>query len=149
MSDYDLTYLSFGAGVQSTALLAMCVLGESGFPRPDVVVHARTQSELADTDRHLEFMCAWCAERGVQVLLPTAGSLEDAQLGLVPPRANGFTVSIPAFTESGGMLRRQCTRHHRERIAPATRPTAACPFGSSRRGDGRRRPCGSIGETGE
>lgn len=43
---YDLTYLSFGAGVQSTALLAMCVQGEPGFPRPDVAIYADTQSEL-------------------------------------------------------------------------------------------------------
>jgi len=110
VADYDLTYLSFGAGVQSTALLALCVLEEPGFPRPDLVIHAETQSELEDTDAHTDYMQAWCSECGVRMVRPTAGSLERVQLGFESSRDRGFRVSIPAFTGEGGTLRRQCTR---------------------------------------
>lgn len=115
---FDFTYLSYGGGVQSTALLAMCVTEEFGFPKPDLVVHARTQSELSDTDVHVALMEEWCRARGVPFIQPTAGSLERAQMGLEPARASGYPVSIPAYTESaknsdGGMLRRQCTRHYK------------------------------------
>jgi hypothetical protein len=106
------TYLSYGAGVQSSALLAMSTTGYLDFPRPDVVIHAETQSELGETDEQVERARAWCGLMRIPFICGTAGSLERAQLGLEASRASGFTVSIPAFTQEG-MLRRQCTRHHK------------------------------------
>lgn len=53
-------YLSFGAGVQSSALLAMAALGLRGVPRPDLVVFADTGSEPPWVYDHLMFMHRWC-----------------------------------------------------------------------------------------
>jgi 3'-phosphoadenosine 5'-phosphosulfate sulfotransferase (PAPS reductase)/FAD synthetase len=70
---YDLTYLSFGAGVQSTALLGLCLTGAPGFPRPDLVIHADTQSDMRATERHVEWAKGFCAEHGVEMVVSTAG----------------------------------------------------------------------------
>ena len=52
----DLTYLSFGGGVQSTALIACSALGLYGVPKADVAIFADTQAELAKTYKHIEIV---------------------------------------------------------------------------------------------
>ena len=47
-----LEVLSFGGGVQSTAMLLM--VHEGILPRPDVVMFADTGSELPETIEHIE-----------------------------------------------------------------------------------------------
>lgn len=105
-----LTYLSLGAGVQSTALLVMSNLGLHGCPRADVAIFADTQDEPAYVYEHLEALEAWSE---IPIRRVTAGRLSGA--------GEGF-LRIPAFTEAPirakllfgtpktGMLRRQCTR---------------------------------------
>lgn len=44
-SDYDFTYLSLGAGVQSSALFVMSALGMYGCPKADVAIFADTGDE--------------------------------------------------------------------------------------------------------
>ncbi len=45
--DFDFTYLSLGAGVQSTAMLIMSALGLYGCPNADVAIFADTGDEPA------------------------------------------------------------------------------------------------------
>ena len=57
MNDRDyqkepLQVLSFGGGVQSTAMLLM--IHEGTLPKPDVVMFADTGSELPETIEHIE-----------------------------------------------------------------------------------------------
>lgn len=106
---YDLTYLSLGGGVQSSALLAMGVLGKHGVPKADVAIFADTQGEIGATYTWLQKLKAWAEERGQKVAFTTAGSLEDdALIG-----KGKSHVSIPAFIKnpdgSRGIQRRQCT----------------------------------------
>lgn len=115
---YDLTYISFGAGVQSTALLVCSALGLYGIPRADCAIFADPGAELPATYRHVESMTAWAGEHGIPVHRVSAGNLERALLGEEAARKSGFLVSIPSFTAgkadgATGMLRRQCTDHYK------------------------------------
>lgn len=113
---FDLTYLSLGAGVQSSALLVMACKGLFGCPKPDLAVFADTGSERAATYRQVEALRAFAERFGVPVETVTAGSLERQLLGLESKRASGFKVSIPSFAGTdpkGGLLRRQCTREYK------------------------------------
>lgn len=106
---YDLTYLSFGGGVQSTALLICSGLGLHGVPKADVAVFADTQGELGATYDHVRIMRDWSADHGIHLSVVTAGSLEnDVLIGVGQSQ-----ISIPAFIKnadgSRGIMRRQCT----------------------------------------
>lgn len=97
---YDLTYLSFGAGVQSTALLVCSNLGLHGVPRADVAIFADTGYEPAYVYEQVDRMRAWS---GIPVEI------------VKPHRAATATrfIGVPTFTRnadgSEGMGRRQCT----------------------------------------
>lgn len=112
---YDLTYLSFGGGVQSTTLLALSALGLHGVPKADVAIFADTGSEIADTYSHVEWMRVWAAERGISVRVVSAGNLGAQIVGDQAAKKSGFQISIPAFTggSTNGILRRQCTAHYK------------------------------------
>lgn len=111
--EYDLTYLSFGAGVQSTALLIMSALELHGVPKADYAVFADTQAEIQETYDHIERMKEWVSAHGIEVVTVSLGSLEqDVLVGGV--RGNGISrESIPAYVkkENGkrGILQRRCT----------------------------------------
>lgn len=105
---YDLTYMSFGAGVQSTALLILAAEGR--IPKPDVAIFADTGAELPATYEHVNRMGMWAVSKGIKLRVVTAGSLEHA----VFHGMNGTKMrpSIPAFikTPTGrGVQRRHCT----------------------------------------
>jgi len=108
----EFTYLSLGAGVQSTAMLAMSTLGLRGCPRVEVAVFADTKSEPAYVYEHLERLRALT---DIPIVTVTAGDLGADSIGA------GF-MRLPAFTDSGGgggMVRRQCTREYK--IVPIQR----------------------------
>lgn len=116
------TYLSLGAGVQSTALLAMSMAGYKGCPKADVAVFADTQAEPRYVYEHLERLKALSS---IEIVTVTAGDLAAESVG-------GKFMRLPAFTsgpigpqsldgrigapQGGGMVRRQCTREYK--IAP-------------------------------
>jgi len=110
---FDLTYISFGAGVQSTALLAMSTLGMKGCPKADVAIFADTQAEIVDTYDNVRRMQAWAGERGIPVVTVTAGSLEkDAIEGVGRSHVN-----VPGFVKTvaggRGVMRRHCTTDYK------------------------------------
>ena len=94
---FDLTYLSLGAGVQSTALYLLAEHGLCGIERPDIAIFADTGEEAPWTYETL-----WkLQERGkIPILIAQAK-------GMIVSGANHLW--IPAYTEAG-QLRRQCTR---------------------------------------
>ena len=112
--------LSFGGGVQSTALLLLMLnhdqrlLDAIGGPRllPTVAIFADPKSESQSTYDHIERMSAECDAHGFPLIQCSAGDLFDDLL-----HAERFA-SIPVFTRSPstgkvGMLRRGCTSEYK------------------------------------
>jgi len=102
---YDLTYISLGAGVQSSALLVCSALGLHGVPKADVAIFADTGVEPGYVYDYLEILKEWSP---VPIVVVSKGNLTE---WTVDRQKNGKRfVTVPLFTEGGGMLRRQCTR---------------------------------------
>lgn len=105
---------SYGAGVQSVALLHMALNGD--FERPDLVIFADTQAEPESVYEVLERDKELCEKAGIELAVVSLGNLSaTGQWG---------GLFIPAHTynertESKGMLRRQCTQ--RFKVAPIRR----------------------------
>ena len=106
--------LSFGAGVQSTALLLLTLNKDKrlydalGGHFPDLAVFADTGAEPSFIYTHLQRMKKLCDEKDFRLDIVSAGDLgEDMS-------SSGFA-SAPLFTktETGVPLRRQCTREYK------------------------------------
>lgn len=93
--------LSWGCGVQSTAVAVMSAFGD--LPLLDVVITADTGWERQATYETRDFYTTWLQDRGIDVYVVSAGNvkLQGAE----------EHIHIPFFTETGGPLRRQCTRY--------------------------------------
>lgn len=117
---FDLTYLSLGAGVQSSALIVCSALGLHGVPKADVAIFADTQNEPRHVYGAVERLRAWAAPHGIPVERVTAGDLlADAKARIDGTRSR--FASIPLFSSSSDGStsapgRRQCTREYK--IAP-------------------------------
>jgi len=111
MTGNRLRFLSWGAGVQSTALAVMSVLGDFGLPRVDVVFHSDLGWERARTVEVRELYAAWLQAHGVPVVVVNGGDI----------RHDGAKahVHIPFWTAQGGPLKRQCSRNFK--ITPVRR----------------------------
>jgi len=101
--------ISLGAGVQSSTVALMCAEGLIQ-PMPEAAIFADTQAETDATYQWLDKL-----ER----LLPfplirvSRGSLE-AEIYADATKQARFM--LPAFTDAGGMGRRQCTRRYKIRV---------------------------------
>lgn len=111
MTDFTLTCLSLGAGVQSTALYVACVLGLRDFPTIGRAIFADTGDEPAYVYTHLDWLRQWGGDR-VPIDVISAGCLSAN----IRDRIAGTlsrTAGIPSFTAGKdgrtGMLKRQCT----------------------------------------
>ena len=60
---HKLTYISLGAGVQSTAMYVLSALGKQGVPRADFAVFADTGDEPRHVYEQLEKLEDWGATR--------------------------------------------------------------------------------------
>jgi hypothetical protein len=113
---YDLTSISLGGGVQSTALLGLSATGGHGVPKADFAIFADTGHELEDTYQNIKFLTDWAGERGIPVHTVTRGSLEEGFF--VKRQWKKRTTTIPVFTKGengkrGGILRRFCTNDYK------------------------------------
>ena len=114
--NFDLTALSFGAGVQSSALLVMSALGLRDCPRADAAIFADTQAEPAFVYDHLSIMSEWASRYGIPINVVTQGNLEtDIINGQV--KGIGRFASIPLWTRGddgrASPIRRQCTAEYK------------------------------------
>lgn len=91
--------LSWGMGVQSTALAVMSALGD--LDPLDIVISADTQDERRKTYEVAAYYREWLEARGVRVEIVTVGNIAD--LGATEH------IHIPFWTDTGAPLRRQCT----------------------------------------
>ena len=109
---YDVTYISLGAGVQSSALLLMSNLGLYDIPRADVAIFADTGAEPPDVYRVLDELEK---ASSIPVVRVQEGDLEaDYRAGLAD-KSKSFR-SLPTYTmdpdtKKRGIVMRQCTAH--------------------------------------
>jgi len=99
--------ISLGLGVQSTALYYMSSTGE--LPRADVAIFADTGAEKTATHEYYIYLQRWKRNNnGISIYIANYKNLLDDISKAQNSSGNRFA-SIPAFTSSGGQLRRQCT----------------------------------------
>ena len=108
------TYLSLGAGVQSSALLVMSAKGLYDCPRADIAVFADTGDEPQWVYDYLhDHLIPFGKKHGIPVHVVQQGHLSEAYLS-----GSGFA-SPPLFLvgpgSEPGMLRRQCTEKFKVR----------------------------------
>ncbi len=103
-----LRVLSLGAGVQSTLLALLAARGEIG-PMPDAAIFADTQWEPNSVYEHLDW---FAAELAFPIHRVTAGNLREDVLQSKNSAGQRFA-SMPLYTSSGGMGRRQCTKEYK------------------------------------
>jgi len=104
--DFDYTYLSLGAGVQSSALLVLACT-DARIPKPDVAIFADTGDEPQYVMDYLEILRKYAETYGVNIVTAQKGVLSEDTL------AKEKFVDVPLHTMHAdgtrGMLRRHCT----------------------------------------
>jgi hypothetical protein len=108
----SLTYLSLGAGVQSTALYVLSTLGKT--PPADVAIFADTQDEPAYVYEHLERLKAWgVGHGGPPIETVTAGCLSADTLARTSPVILPLPVYVRGDGATGAPIRRTCTYYYK------------------------------------
>ena len=104
----DFRVLSFGAGVQSTAMLVAACRDElPNIEKPDVAIFADTQWEPDEVMSHLEYMKTWAGKHGIEVRTVTKGSIRSLRgAGLMP-------LHIKNEDGTKGFVSRQCTKEYK------------------------------------
>lgn len=112
--EFDWTYISLGAGLQSTYLYLASTLGLDDVPEADLAVFADTGDEPAWVYEQLERIKKWGMENGgPPIHVAQKGVLSESIVD--KQEAGERSVSVPLYTigvdgAREGMLRRQCTR---------------------------------------
>src|SRR5678809_803098 len=115
MIDYNFSYLSFGAGRQSSTIAEMIVEGE--IPPVNLAIFADTQNEPDWVYKQVEYLRGRLALRGIPLDVVTVGNIYNSIMA-----GSTRIASIPVFSMQRdgdnkiGRLRRQCTREYK--IAP-------------------------------
>jgi hypothetical protein len=110
MEHYDFTYLSFGAGVQSSTIAEMIV--EGFLPTINLAIFADTQDEPEWVYKQLEYIKERLSSIHIPLISITVGNIYDDLVS-----GKGRFAAIPVFTVNKlgrvGKLRRQCTREYK------------------------------------
>ncbi len=102
--------ISLGLGTQSTAMYLMSSLGH--IDRADYAIFADPGAELPDTYELWNDLNIWRERNNGIPLIKKKKSLYDDIIKKQNSTGQRWA-SIPAFTESEGMVRRQCTREYK------------------------------------
>ena len=97
--------ISLGLGVQSTAMYFMSSIGD--LPKADHAIFADPGAELPETYKILEMLQGWAKyNNGIPIHVAREKNLLQDILNQTNSTGQRWA-SIQAFTESGGMVRRQ------------------------------------------
>lgn len=111
---YALTYVSFGAGVQSTAVVVMAALGLCGCPRADYAVFSDTGDEPGYVYDHLRDVQAWGEAHGLPVhVIKLEGSTSLSKDFLGGRRSLGVPAFVAGADGRAAPLHRQCTERYK------------------------------------
>lgn len=102
--------LNLGAGVQSTTLYLMFMRGEIK-PQIDCAIFADTQGEPEAVYRHLLWLVSL---EGPPIEVRTRGCLHTDLLRR--DMGDGRFATIPAFTQNGGRIGRQCSAEYKTEV---------------------------------
>ena len=112
--------LSLGAGVQSSTILMMSLLGE--LPKLDAAIFADTCWEPEAVYKHLGWLASQCAIKGVPLLTVSVGNLRNDVIHYQRTHiksSSGVYAALPLFIVNPngtmGMIRRQCTERYKIR----------------------------------
>jgi hypothetical protein len=103
--------LSFGGGVQTVTMVAMCINGD--LPKPDFVIFADPQWESKATYDYMEKLKPMMFNAGMPLITRTRGNIRKDAL------SGARYASMPVFTKldgKGGMLLRQCTNDYKIQV---------------------------------
>ncbi len=107
----EMKVIALGMGMQSTALYLMSSMGE--FERADYAVFSDPGAEHKDTYKLLDWLLDWKDKNnGIPLIINKKQNLLNDVLNQ-QNLYGGKWASIPAFSESGGMVRRQCTNDYK------------------------------------
>jgi hypothetical protein len=110
--DAPLKVISLGMGVQSTALYLMSSIGYK-VPRADYAIFADPQAEHYKTYKLLDWLLDWKEKNnGIEIIINRDKNILTDILKSQNSRGVKWT-TIPAFSESGGMVMRQCTGEYK------------------------------------
>ena len=105
--------ISLGIGVQSTAMYIMSSMGE--IERADCAIFADPGAEHPKTYEMLEWLVGWeSTNKGIPIYVEKKDLLSDV-INAVNHYGQRWA-SIPAFTEFGGMIKRQCTNDYKIQV---------------------------------
>lgn len=103
--------LSFGGGVQTVTMVAMCINGE--LPKPDFVIFADPQWESKETYDYIKKLSPRMELAGIPLTIRTIGSIRNDAL------SGKRFATMPFFTNlngKSGMLLRQCTNEYKIQV---------------------------------
>ena len=103
--------ISLGLGIQSTAMYLMSSLGHIDLA--DYAIFADPGAELPDTYELWDSLNDWAKYNNGIPLIKKKKSLYE---GIIDSQNGDRVASIPAFTESQGMVRRQCTNEYKIQV---------------------------------
>jgi hypothetical protein len=126
--------LSFGGGMQTVTLAAMCCLGD--FEMPDLAVFADTKWETEATYDYITWFTIWAYNKNKKFKLVTKSKGDIRADALSTSKR---IASMPLWTKNGlqkGALRRQCTNEYKiQVIQRAIRDEARVEKGKRWKGD--------------
>ena len=110
--DTDISVISLGMGVQSTAVYLMSSMGYK-LPREDVAVFADPQAEHHKTYKMLEWLLKWKEENnGIDIIVNKDNNIYKDQLKTNPDRFVRVP-NMPTHTTPTGIALRQCTNDYK------------------------------------
>lgn len=113
-------YISYGGGVQSTALIVLAAQGK--IPAVDAALFCNTgdDSEHPETLTYVrDIMTPWAAERGIPVLelqRVTKGESQTLYGRMMNHTKDSLSEPIPVYGYSGAPLSRACTVDHKIKV---------------------------------
>jgi 3'-phosphoadenosine 5'-phosphosulfate sulfotransferase (PAPS reductase)/FAD synthetase len=112
------TFLSLGAGVQSSTLLYLALRGE--LPRPDGVIFADTGGEPGAVYAHVDVLRELCIQESLPFYTVSAGNLGDDVLAALDDTMSVGPIGQPPFYVKAlkadakeGRLWRRCTNEYK------------------------------------
>lgn len=114
-------FISYGGGVQSTALIVLAATGEIPPVRAALFSNVGDDSEHPTTNRYVrEIMIPWAKEKGVNVVelhrTLKNGQIQTLWQRMMDYEGDKLREPIPVYGYSGAPLSRSCTADHKIKV---------------------------------